>query len=81
MRKLARIANVVVNVGKSCETYKLNERDLPDGLRTILGSLQRFVHTIVALSRSLMNDQRTGWGRTCFEEVREGKRRQRITFT
>ncbi|KAN0132701.1 P-loop containing nucleoside triphosphate hydrolase protein, partial [Lactarius tabidus] len=41
MRKLARIANVVVNVGKSCEKYSLNERDLPDGLRTILDSLQR----------------------------------------
>ncbi|KAF8260417.1 hypothetical protein EI94DRAFT_1667989 [Lactarius quietus] len=41
MRKVARIANVVINVGKSCEKYNLNERDLPDGVRTILGSLQR----------------------------------------
>ena len=81
MRKLARIANVVVNVGKSCEKYNLNERDLPDGLRTILGSLQRSVHPMVALLRSLTNDQRAGWGRTCTEEVREDERRQRITFT
>ena len=60
MRKLARIANVVINVGKSCERYNLSEREIPDGLRTILGSLQRFVHHMVALSRSLMNDQRAG---------------------
>ena len=44
MRKLARIANVVINVGKSCERYNLSEREIPDGLRTILNSLQRFVH-------------------------------------
>lgn len=44
MRKLDRIARIVVNVGKSCERYSLNKRDLPDGLHTILGSLQRFVH-------------------------------------
>jgi len=41
MRKLTRIANVVVKVGKSCEEHNLKEQDLPDGLRTILGSLQR----------------------------------------
>ncbi|KAF8258179.1 P-loop containing nucleoside triphosphate hydrolase protein, partial [Lactarius quietus] len=41
MQKVARIANIVVNIGNSCEKYNLSERDLPDGLRTILGSLQR----------------------------------------
>ncbi|KAF8268858.1 hypothetical protein EI94DRAFT_1726702 [Lactarius quietus] len=41
MHKVARIANIVVNIGNSCEKYNLSERDLPDGLRTILGSLQR----------------------------------------
>jgi hypothetical protein len=50
MRKLARVANVVVNVGKSCKKYSLNERDLPDDLRTILGSLQRFVRPTAVLS-------------------------------
>ena len=60
MRKLARIASVVVNVGKSCERYNLNEGEIPDGLRTILGSLQRFVYYMVALSRNLMNDKRAG---------------------
>jgi hypothetical protein len=78
MRKLARIANVVVNVGKSCEKYNLNERDLPDGLRTILGSLQRSVHYTAMLSHSLTDEQRAGWSRTCTEEVRKGERRQRI---
>ena len=81
MRKLARIANVVVSVGKSCEKYSLNERDLPDGLRTILGSLQRCVHPRTVLSHSLTNNQRAGWGRRRTEEVREGERRQRITST
>ena len=55
MHKLARIANVVVNVGKSCERYSLNERDLPDGLRSILGSLQRFVHPTAVLFHGLTN--------------------------
>ena len=71
MRKLARIANIVVKVGNSCEKYNLNEQDLPDGLRSILGSLQRFVHSIAALRHSLTNGQRAGSGRTCSEKVRE----------
>ena len=44
MQKLARIANIVINVGESCEEYGLNESDLPAGIRTILGSLNRSVH-------------------------------------
>jgi hypothetical protein len=81
MRKLARVANIVVKVGKSCEKYNLNEQDLPDGLRDILGSLQRFVHFIAVLPydyNSLTNDQRVGWGWICTEEVRGGESRQRI---
>ena len=77
-RKVARIANIVVNVGKSCEKYGLNEEDLPDGLRTILGSLQRFVHPVAVLRCSLTNEQRAGWSRTCNEKVYEGKWRQRV---
>ncbi|KAI0294491.1 hypothetical protein B0F90DRAFT_1919675 [Multifurca ochricompacta] len=40
MRKLNRVASLVVNVGESCQTYNLNEGDLPAGLRAILKSLQ-----------------------------------------
>ncbi len=84
MWKLTRIANIVVKVGKSCEKYNLNERDLPDGLRTILGSLQGFVNSMVVFfydSYGVMNDQRAGWGRTRTEEVCEGQRHQRIPST
>ncbi|KAH9014182.1 hypothetical protein EDB83DRAFT_280703 [Lactarius deliciosus] len=41
MHKLARIARIIVDVGELCEHHNLNEEDLPAGLRTILGSLQR----------------------------------------
>ena len=50
MQKLARIANIVINVGESCEEYGLNESDLPAGIRTILGSLNRFVHYTAVFS-------------------------------
>ncbi|KAI0297526.1 hypothetical protein B0F90DRAFT_897521 [Multifurca ochricompacta] len=43
MRKLARVAGLVVNVGESCQKYDLKESDLPPGLRTILQSLQSYV--------------------------------------
>ncbi|KAH8976990.1 hypothetical protein EDB86DRAFT_3093629 [Lactarius hatsudake] len=41
MHKLARIARIVIDVGELCEHHNLSEEDLPAGLRTILGSLQR----------------------------------------
>ncbi|KAH9040451.1 hypothetical protein EDB85DRAFT_139337 [Lactarius pseudohatsudake] len=41
MHKLARIARIIVDVGELCEHHNLSEEDLPAGLRTILGSLQR----------------------------------------
>ncbi|KAI0296539.1 hypothetical protein B0F90DRAFT_1819896 [Multifurca ochricompacta] len=40
MRKLGRVAGLVVNVGESCQKYNLQEKDLPPGLRTILQTLQ-----------------------------------------
>ncbi|KAI0297848.1 hypothetical protein B0F90DRAFT_1926773 [Multifurca ochricompacta] len=40
MRKLIRIAGLVINVGESCRTHKLNEDDLPAGLHAIFKSLQ-----------------------------------------
>jgi hypothetical protein len=80
MRKLARVANVVVNVGKSCKKYSLNERDLPDDLRTILGFTSEVRASYSSVVLGLTNEQRAGWSRTCTEEVREGKRRQRIPF-
>ncbi|KAH9072068.1 hypothetical protein EDB83DRAFT_2550221 [Lactarius deliciosus] len=41
MHKLARIARIIVDVGELCEHHNLSEEDLPAGLQTILGSLQR----------------------------------------
>lgn len=43
MRKLSRVANVIVNIGEICEKHNLYEEDLPSSLLTILGSLQMFV--------------------------------------
>ncbi|KAI0294129.1 hypothetical protein B0F90DRAFT_1670590 [Multifurca ochricompacta] len=40
MRKLGRVASLVVNVGESCQKYNLEEKDLPPGLRSILQSIQ-----------------------------------------
>ncbi|KAI0297838.1 hypothetical protein B0F90DRAFT_1819046 [Multifurca ochricompacta] len=40
MQKLIRVAGLIINVGESCRTHKLNEGDLPAGLRAILSSLQ-----------------------------------------
>jgi hypothetical protein len=57
MHKLARIANVVINVGKSCEKYNLSESDLPDGLRNILGSLRRSVRPMAVLFRDYQSDE------------------------
>ncbi|KAI0291040.1 hypothetical protein B0F90DRAFT_441944 [Multifurca ochricompacta] len=40
MQKLTSVANIVVNVGESCQTHNLKEEDLPAGLRTILLSIR-----------------------------------------
>jgi len=55
IRRLSRIANIIVNVGESCEKYNLDERDLPAGLRNILGSLRGFV-TLMAMFFDRSND-------------------------
>ncbi|KAH9033003.1 hypothetical protein EDB85DRAFT_1157503 [Lactarius pseudohatsudake] len=41
MRKLARVASIVVNVGEMCRKHNLKEEDLPGSLLAIMGSLQR----------------------------------------
>ncbi|KAH9049219.1 hypothetical protein EDB83DRAFT_1403106 [Lactarius deliciosus] len=41
VHKTARIAKIIVNIGKVCETHNLNEEDLPASLRAILRSLVR----------------------------------------
>ena len=43
MQKLARIAEIVVNL---CDKYNLSEEDLPASLRAILDSLQRCVSLV-----------------------------------
>ncbi|KAH8985406.1 hypothetical protein EDB92DRAFT_1949992 [Lactarius akahatsu] len=40
MRKLARVANIIVNVSKMYGKHNLNEEDLPPSPLAILGSLQ-----------------------------------------
>ncbi|KAI0297819.1 hypothetical protein B0F90DRAFT_1669281 [Multifurca ochricompacta] len=40
MRRLTRVAGLLINVGQSCQTHELEEGDLPVGLRAILQSLQ-----------------------------------------
>ena len=51
MRKLTRIANVILTVNNSCVKYNLNEDDLGNGLRTILGSLEEFVPPITVITK------------------------------
>ncbi|KAH9051109.1 hypothetical protein EDB83DRAFT_1322074 [Lactarius deliciosus] len=41
MRKLARVASIIVDVGKMCRKHNLKEEDLPGSLLAIMGSLQR----------------------------------------
>jgi len=63
MHKLARIARIIVNVGKLCENHNLGEENLPASLRDILGSLQRFVSLMTILlpdPHNLTKDQRAG---------------------
>ena len=47
MEKLTDIASIVIDVGESCRTHGLVEEDLPDGVRKILKSLQRYVQPIL----------------------------------
>ena len=43
MRKLTRVASVIVNVGDMCGKHNLDEEDLPAGLLAILRSFKGFV--------------------------------------
>ncbi|KAI9453850.1 hypothetical protein BJY52DRAFT_1189308 [Lactarius psammicola] len=57
MRKLARVARIVVNVGELCERHNLSEEDLPASLRAILDTLQRELDRI---ERVLKKCSKTG---------------------
>ncbi|KAI9460153.1 hypothetical protein BJY52DRAFT_280879 [Lactarius psammicola] len=46
VRKLARVAGIVVSVGELCKRHNLNEEDLPVGLRAILYSHLRELNGI-----------------------------------
>ena len=62
MDKLSRSANVVIGVGKLCQTRGLAEEDLPDGLRTILRSLHRYdVRPMLVVLQYLTLNKRFGW--------------------
>ena len=63
MFKLARIAKVIISVGKLCETHNMREEDLPAGLRAILGSLQKSVSSMIVVlpdPHDLTKDLRAG---------------------
>jgi uncharacterized coiled-coil DUF342 family protein len=51
IQKLARIAEIVVNL---CKKYNLSEQDLPASLRAILDSLQRCVSSVTIAILTLM---------------------------
>ena len=73
MHKLARIANIIVNL---CEKYDLSEDDLPASLRDILDSLQRFVCSVTIVRpdpHNLTKDQRASQNRAGAEEVLKEK--------
>jgi hypothetical protein len=57
MDKLSRSANIVIGVGKLCQARGLAEEDLPDGLRTILKSLHRYVWPTLVVFRYLTSNK------------------------
>ena len=57
MDKLSRSANIVIGVGKLCQSRGLAEEDLPDGLRTILKSLHRYVWPLLVMFRYLTSNK------------------------
>ena len=63
MRKLARVASIVVNVGELCEKHNPNEEDLPVVLRDILCSHLRFVPSMAMAFRCPDKDQGAEWDR------------------
>ena len=55
MRKLARVARVILNVCELCEKHDMSEEELPASLREVLSSLQRFVSPVTIMqTRALM---------------------------
>jgi hypothetical protein len=54
MRKLERVASIIVNVGEICGKYNLKEEDLPAGLLDILRSLRMFVSPPITFRDSPM---------------------------
>ena len=78
MEKLTSIASIVIDVGEACRTRGLVEEDLPDGLRTILKSLHRYVMSSLRYLVSLydIKQKRFGWNRSRNEAVRGDKHDQ-----
>ena len=60
MEKLADIANIVIDVGESCQAHGLVEEDLPDGVRKILKSLHRYVRDML-IKTSLSDMKQAIW--------------------
>ena len=49
MRKLSRVARVILNVCELCEMHNLSEEEMPTSLRAVLSSLQRFVSSVASI--------------------------------
>ena len=49
MRKLSRVARVILNVCELCKMHDLSEEELPASLRAVLSLLQRFVSSVARI--------------------------------
>jgi hypothetical protein len=54
MQKLANVGKVVVDVGEMCRMHDLKEEELPPNLRTVLGSLERYVPDLAEMGHALI---------------------------
>ena len=55
MEKLHNVGTVVVYVGKMCQRHGLKKDELPSDLLTVLGSLQRYLFSLLKYSWSNPN--------------------------
>jgi len=57
MEKVEQVAGLVTNIGVLCNKYKLKEKDIPPGLRTIFGCLEI---ELDGIGRALAQNRRVG---------------------
>ena len=81
MEKLEDVASIVIDVGESCQAHGLVEEDLPDGVRKILESLQKYVWLFFFRFHCLTYAKRFGRHQRRIETVHRDKRDQEGTAT